>query len=111
MVGLMRGADIYALSSDYEGWGRVLIESMAVGLPVVTTDVGCAGEVLIDGRHGIVVPTRNSEAFTQALTLLAKDADMRKKYGTQAQHDVKVHVIDESGYAQKWITAFSVCMR
>ncbi len=37
-------ADLFLLTSDYEGYGRTIIEALSVGLPVVSTDVGCAGE-------------------------------------------------------------------
>jgi glycosyltransferase involved in cell wall biosynthesis len=47
--GIMKASDCYVLSSHYEGWGRVLIEAMVAGLPLVTTDVGCAREVVVDG--------------------------------------------------------------
>jgi glycosyltransferase involved in cell wall biosynthesis len=71
--GLMNASDAYVLSSNYEGWGRVLIEAMASGLPIVTTDVGCAGEVVQDERHGLVVPAGNTDAMTKALLRMATD--------------------------------------
>ncbi len=55
------------LPSWYEGWGRVVIEAMQCGVPVIMTDVGCAGEVLRDGVEGRVVPVGDTEAFAQAM--------------------------------------------
>lgn len=78
-AGAMRAADIYALSSNYEGWGRVCIEALAAGIPLVMTDVGCAGEVVHDGKNGLVVPVGDVHAFAQALTRLATDQALRER--------------------------------
>jgi len=45
------------LSSDYEGWARIVIEAMSCGIPVIMTDVGCANEAMRDGIEGRVVPS------------------------------------------------------
>jgi glycosyltransferase involved in cell wall biosynthesis/4-amino-4-deoxy-L-arabinose transferase-like glycosyltransferase len=50
---LWKDADLFVLSSNYEGWGRTIVEAMAAGVPIVTTDVGCVGSFFrpqIDGR-------------------------------------------------------------
>jgi glycosyltransferase involved in cell wall biosynthesis len=69
----MRSASAYVLSSNYEGWGRVLIESLVAQLPIVTTDVGCAGEVVIHNHHGLVVPVDSEAELAQAMLTLAID--------------------------------------
>lgn len=71
---LMKAADAYLLSSDYEGWARVLIEALAAQLPVVTTDVGCAREVVQDGVHGIVTPVGDAPALAAAIEKMAGDS-------------------------------------
>jgi glycosyltransferase involved in cell wall biosynthesis len=66
-------ASIYAqigtlvLASDYEGWARIVVEALACGIPVIMTDVGCAGEVLRDGIEGRVVPIGDRAALVQAM--------------------------------------------
>ncbi len=81
-AGALKAADIYALSSDYEGWGRVCIEAFATGTPLLMTDVGCAGEVVRDNENGIVVPVRDVGAFTDALVRLAGDVALRTRFVT-----------------------------
>ena len=72
---LLREADAYVLSSNYEGWGRVLIEAVVARLPIVTTDVGCVGEVIVPGQHALVVPLDDEQALTKALVKLARDTE------------------------------------
>lgn len=99
---LMKQAGIYALTSNYEGWGRVLIEAMQVGLPTVTTDVGCANEVLIDKEHGFVVPIGDSELYQQRLVQLVADATLRSEFGRQAQIDASALSESVSEYGKRW---------
>lgn len=76
-AGALTAADVYVLSSNYEGWARVLVEALAAGVPVVTTDVGCVGEVVQDGVHGLAVPIGDTHAFADALERMAGDAALR----------------------------------
>ncbi|MFZ2253457.1 MAG: glycosyltransferase family 4 protein [Minisyncoccia bacterium] len=96
----MRTADIYALSSDWEGWARVLVEAMEAGIPVVTTDVGCVGEVLKDRVHGLVVPPRALDAFADALQEMVRDSSLRAEYGRNAQRAVGACHVTMAVYAQ-----------
>lgn len=99
---LLREADIYALSSNWEGWARVLIEAMAAGVPVVTTDVGCAGEVLLDGQHGYVVPLGDEQLFAKRLIELADDTAKRIAYGRAAVAAVATLHTTLKAYAKAW---------
>lgn len=74
---VLKSADIYALSSNYEGWGRVCVEALAAGVPLLMTDVGCAKEVVIDGVNGLVVDVEDEWAFTEGLYKLATDSTLR----------------------------------
>lgn len=103
---LMKTSDVYALSSNYEGWGRVLIEAMACGVPVVTTDVGCAAEVCLSDVHGKVVPVKNQGAFADALSTLLVDRERRASLGMRAKVDAQKLLHDPSLYASKWARVY-----
>lgn len=65
--------DVCVISSNYEGWNRVVIEAMAAGLPILMTDVGCAGEVVKNGENGVVVPVGDAHRFLEELIRLARN--------------------------------------
>lgn len=62
-----RTADVYLLSSLFEGYGRTLAEATFAGTPFISTDVGCARELLACGARGYVVPVGDREAIFHAL--------------------------------------------
>lgn len=100
----MKSADVYALSSNYEGYARVIPEAMASGLPVLMTDVGCAGEVLQHGEQGLVVPVGDEDAFTVALTKLISDPDFRHQCSQTGQSTMQ-RVTEKTAYAERWLVA------
>lgn len=76
---LLSEADIYCQPNlEPEGLGISFVEAMAAGLPVITTDLGPAQEVV--GEAGILVPANDLQATANALTLLLEDPDRRASY-------------------------------
>ena len=73
---IMKAADVVVCaSSQPEPFGRVIIESMAVGTPVIATDAGGATDIIDDGKNGILVPIRNSDAMAEAMLRITSDVD------------------------------------
>ncbi len=96
-----KGADLYLLTSNYEGWGMAVVEALAAGCPVVMTDVGCAGELVIDGQTGLVAPVGDAEALSRASLRLMADEPLRLKIIEQARQAVK-NLPSKSDYLDKY---------
>lgn len=79
-------AAFFVLSSDFEGMPNALLESMAMGMPVISTDCPIGGpRMLIDTWHnGILVPVGDEEALASAMTNLADDDQLARSLGAQA---------------------------
>ena len=75
----MSAFDIYALPSYFEGFPYVLIEAIAMGLPVVSTAVGGASALVRSGENGFVVPVGAAEEFGAALHKLLADEYLRDR--------------------------------
>ena len=85
VIGLLPAADVLAAPSRNEGMGRVLVEAMALGLPVVGTRVGGIADVILDGECGLVVPPEDAGALAEALVELGLDAARRAKLAEAAR--------------------------
>lgn len=95
-------ADIFALSSLYEGVPLVILEAMAAGLPIISTDVGGIKDILGDG--GILVPAGDKFAYKNALRNLISDKALMSKLGKKASEISKRY--DSSVIADKYLKLF-----
>lgn len=75
----MNKAKVFAFSSDFEGMSNAILEAVCVGLPVVTTNVSGAAELVKDGEGGFVVPIRDEKALADALQKILQDENLREK--------------------------------
>ena len=75
---LYEGADVFVMASHFEGFGMVLTEALARGLPIVCTTVGAAAEILPDGAAIKVAPGR-PDALAVALRSVIADGAIRKR--------------------------------
>ena len=102
-------ADVFLLTSNHEGWGMAIIEAASCGLPIIMTDVGCAGEVIKNGESGIVISVSRQEELENAMIRLIKNEELRKKFGNNAQQVVMNLPTKEETlklYKQSWGEAF-----
>lgn len=82
-------ADIFVLTSKYEGFPNTLLEAMTVGLPCVTFDCPSGPrEISLDGKVALLVPPNDEHALGQALKQVMLNADLRKTLGICARASV-----------------------
>jgi glycosyltransferase involved in cell wall biosynthesis len=78
---LLAAADVFVLSSRSEGAPLSILEAMAAGLPVVASDVGGVGELVVDGETGLIVPPGDPARLAQALARMLEDGALRERLG------------------------------
>lgn len=74
-------ADVFVLSSRWEGLPYVVLEAMSFGLPVVSTRVDGIPEAVVDGTSGLLVPPSAPEALASAIAGVLDDPDTRARMG------------------------------
>jgi glycosyltransferase involved in cell wall biosynthesis len=85
--GYLAAADLYVLASRHEGFAVAPLEAMACGLPIVTTDVSGARDLLDDGEFsgGIIVPPSDPNRLADAVVRLLHDPPFRRMLGIRAR--------------------------
>lgn len=80
--------DLFCLPSYREGFGNVVIEAAAMGVPAVGTNIVGLRDAVADGQSGLLVPPKNTDALVNALTRLLTDDTLRRAMGNQARRRV-----------------------
>lgn len=78
-------ADIFVLTSLYEGMPAVILEAMGCGLPIVASDVGGNNEIVQEGENGFLIPGENSGKLARNLAALINDKELREKMGRRSR--------------------------
>jgi glycosyltransferase involved in cell wall biosynthesis len=90
VAAVMRSLDVFVLPSSWEGFGLVAAEAMAVGVPVVATQVGGLSEVVANGA-GLLVPVGDVSAIATAVSGCLNDPDLRSRLCRAGRRRVEVH--------------------
>jgi len=88
-------ADIFVLSSDYEGFPNVLLESMACEIPIISTDCPGPSEIIKNGENGILVRPRDEEGMATAVNALLDNRELREKFAKEGLNRVEEFAIEK----------------
>lgn len=82
---LINGFDLFILPSFSEGISLALLEAMAMGIPVIATDVGGNPEVVINGQTGWMVPSNNEHVLANTILEALANPERRQQFGLAAK--------------------------
>ncbi len=97
---------VYVLPSYREGTPRTVLEAMAMGRPIITTDAPGCRETVIDGENGFLVPVKAVDELTQAMMCFIDQPDLANCMGARSRqiaenkydvHKVNAHMLSEMG--------------
>jgi glycosyltransferase involved in cell wall biosynthesis len=78
---VMAVCDIFCLPSRNEGMGKVLVEAMAMGKPIIASSIGGIPDIVCSGENGILVPVGDAAAWAEAIARLCRDPEKRRRMG------------------------------
>jgi len=102
---VMQAADLFLMTSLWEGLPLVLLEAMAAGVPAVAYAIPGVSEVLVNGGSGLSVPAGDTREFADAVSVLAGDADRRRIFGRAAKARINL-VFSFDSYIQNLVAAY-----
>lgn len=101
-----RESSIIVMSSNYEGFGMVLVEAMSCGVPAISFDCVCGPKDIINhGENGLIVKNGDIEGLAEAMKMMMRDDDARKRMGENAKNVVDTY--SEEVVMKKWINLFN----
>jgi len=89
--------DVFIFPSLMEGLPTVIMEAMASGMPVITTETCGMPDVVENEFNGLLVPPADAVALENAILRLYSSADLRRKLGQQAQESMRRHTWERAG--------------
>jgi glycosyltransferase involved in cell wall biosynthesis len=95
LVSLYQHATVFALSSDEEGLGVVILEAMACGVPVVATRCGGPDGIITEGRDGFLVPLDDAALMAERFALLCADDRLNEEMGCSARATIERRFSDD----------------
>jgi D-inositol-3-phosphate glycosyltransferase len=84
-------AEMVVMPSHYESFGMVALEAMAMGTPVIASEVGGLAHLVRDHRNGRHVPSRDPQALADCILELLTDPALRARLGEQARKDAQAY--------------------
>ncbi|GIB22060.1 glycosyltransferase family 4 protein [Vibrio cholerae] len=101
----LRAADIVCLPSYREGMPKVLLESMACGKPIITTNVPGCREVIVDGVHGFLIPARDGQSLADAIINISSSQQLMDSMGKSSRHRA-LQLFSDLDIAEQYINLY-----
>ncbi len=91
LIDLYRAADVFVMPTRNDTHSIASLEAMATGLPVVATNVGGIGDIVLDGETGFIVGQDDEDALADRLRRLLQKEELRISFGKKSRHRIEKH--------------------
>lgn len=95
----MNSSRVFLMTSDYEGMSNAMLEALCVGLPIITTEVSGARDLVENGVNGFVTKPRDVEEFTKAIRKVLSDKELMERMEVNNKNKAKAyqkdHIVDQ----------------
>jgi glycosyltransferase involved in cell wall biosynthesis len=87
-LALLRASDVLPFPSRYEGFGLPLLEGMAAGTPVISTNIPVVNEIIEHGENGLLIPYDDSAALGRTILSVLDEPELRARLVAGGQHSL-----------------------
>lgn len=108
VVSCIKQAELFVLSSNFEGLSNAMLEALYIGLPVVATDVSGAVDIIRNGYNGYLVPVGDEKEMTKAICEVIEDNSLREKMADNAT--LVKDLLDKDAVTSEWLKVIKECM-
>ena len=112
LISYYKTANVFLLTSLYEGYGLTIIEALACGCPVVSSDVGIASEVISEGESGFVCPVNDKNCFIKRIQEIMEIQSLKERLGINSKMLISEKItVDKEKYLLKYKQAMEECLK
>ena len=104
----IRDAEMFVLSSNFEGLSNALLECMSMGIACISTRCEGSVDVIRERENGLLVDVGDKRALTEAMCALAQDPELRRRLERQAMEDMKAY--DKDTVVKDWSRVIRQCL-
>jgi len=105
----LRASDVFVLNSETEGLSHVLLEAMAVGVPIIATGAGGNPEVVEDGVNGLLIPIGDQEKLTEAILRVLQDRELAGEF-VKRSRDKAARIFSWDVMVERTLDVFQAAM-
>jgi len=110
LISYFKTADLFLLTSHYEGYGRTLVEAAAADCPIITANVGLVGDILKNRKDVLVCAPGDEECFKKSIIEIIGNTILRGIFSLQAQASIERRKINKEEYLQKYKKMWQGCL-
>jgi len=111
IISYYKTADAFLLTSNYEGFGMTLVEAAASDCPIISTEVGIVGNILIKNDDVLVCQSGDVDCFVKNMEQFISYPQVRKEYSARAQTVVKIFRVEGKEYLRRMSESWVICLK